>query len=391
MTDKHLHSLVATGRATLDEMARLGADAVAAIKTSRDIQQIRVKAAEPIAKNEEARTISYLVSDETPDRMGDVIRVRGWDLANYKRNPVVLWGHNANMPPIGRSGNVRRRYGPARLTSDIEFAPKEAYEFADTIYQLANRGFLKATSVGFMPTATEDVDDNKRKKLGMGPYGQLYVGAELMEISVVAVPANPSALEEGVKQLVGEGILSKSMVPRFLESYPATADQAVANIRKRIRSFIDMGALTRTASTMTELTDEAPEPEVTPTENHPAAEQSVEGVTTEQAVEPAEVAPEVETKTPDGVSTKLVSALSVLIEQQAEQTRATRQLVDGLTDLVKSLHQTRSEARGGSSEPEAAPSEAARAGEDVDEETVNSMFRGFAESWIRRNHYNPNA
>ena len=91
------------------------------------------------------------------------------------------------------------------------------------------------------------------------------------------------------------------------------------------------------------------------------------------------------------VGHRVRARLSVLIEQQAEQTRATRQLVDGLTDLVKSLHQTRSEARGGSSEPEAAPSEAAREVEDVDEETVNAMFRGFAESWIRRNHYNPNA
>ena len=43
-------------------------------------------------------------------------------------------------------------------------SPKEAFEFADTIYQLATRGFIRATSVGFIPTATEEVDEKKREK-----------------------------------------------------------------------------------------------------------------------------------------------------------------------------------------------------------------------------------
>jgi len=247
-TTEDLAALVAAGRATTAEMATLGAARVASIKTNRDIPQFRVRASEPIAVNAESRTISYLVSDETPDRMGDIIRVKGWDLTNYKRNPVILWAHDGkSVPPIGRARNVRRRYGPPRLTADIEFAPADAHEFAETIYQLASRGFIRATSVGFLPVETEDADEKKRDALGVGPYGQIFASSELMEISVVAVPANPSALQDGVKALTAEGCFDSDSAVRFFDKYPPSHTQALQKIRAACRSFVDFGALTKGA------------------------------------------------------------------------------------------------------------------------------------------------
>jgi HK97 family phage prohead protease len=244
MFDAKIAEKVAAGTASLQEMDSLGAPLVAQIKTCGDIPQYRCKAAEPISVNEDRRTISYLVSDETPDRMGDVIRVKGWDLSNYKANPVILWAHDGkNVPPIGRGHNVRRRFGPNRLTADIEFAPSEAHEFAETIYQLAKRGFIKATSVGFMPKGVEQVDEEQRAALGIGPYGQVFSESELMEISVVSVPANPSALEMGVKSLMSEGMLERRLADRFFDVYPANAEEAQRKIREACRSFVDFGAI----------------------------------------------------------------------------------------------------------------------------------------------------
>lgn len=516
MNQNSLAALVASGRASLEDMERLGASAVQEIKTAPDLLQLRVKAADPYRVDEEARSISYVVSDETPDRMGDVIRVKGWNIENYRKNPVVLWSHDGNVPPIGRATNVRRRYGPSRLTADIEFAPKEAYEFADTVFQLASRGFLKATSVGFMPTQTEEVDEKKRAKLGMGPYGQLYTGAELMEISVVSVPANPSALEEGTKQLCTEGLLNTKGMERFLQQYPSSAADVAARVRAKIRSFIDFGAhrsafekaepgslkvgdfvrwqssggtargkITRIAQdgeidvpdssfTITGTPDDpaaliqvyrdgdpteryaghkfsaltktekpaatSAEPEV---EKSPAcrlAEESEadcverkvpelidEGMEQEQAVAVASSLCETscEEKAQELVATKhvwaveetedtivvtygkkdampeegerdfepeeksteagIVSAMASLIEQQAEQTRATRQLVDGLTDLTKALHSgLRDGSEGGSAiEPEAQEPDVAQIEQRL-VEAVNDELRGFARSFKAR-------
>jgi hypothetical protein len=38
-------------------------------------------------------TLDYVMSDGTVDRYGDVIDPNGWDLGEFRCNPVLLWGH----------------------------------------------------------------------------------------------------------------------------------------------------------------------------------------------------------------------------------------------------------------------------------------------------------
>ena len=376
-TQNELAALVASGCASVDQMADLGSERVALVKTNPEVIQLRAKAQKPISINDENRTISYLVSDETVDRMGDIIRVKGWNLASYRQNPVVLWGHEGkSVPPIGKANNVRRRYGPARLTADIEFAPKEAFEFADTIYQLAVRGFVRATSVGFLPTASEEVDEKKREKLGLGPFGQLYTGAELMEISVVAVPANPSALQDGVKALSLEGLMDDGTAARFFDTYPASEDLALRRVRAACRSFVDFGA--GAARAVVDLGEDPGSPDIAG-----AAEAATEPEQAKEAKggESLDAAQEVCGEIEHDSEVRLVAAMASLIEQQAEQTMATRQLVDGLTDLTRTLQRTAcGGANGGSvSEPDAEVPEAAERSAEKIDELVNSALRGFAE------------
>src|SRR3982074_2078635 len=47
-----------------------------------------------------SRTFTFTISSATVDRMGDSIAVDGWRLDNFKRNPVVLWGHDGSMLPV---------------------------------------------------------------------------------------------------------------------------------------------------------------------------------------------------------------------------------------------------------------------------------------------------
>ena len=133
--------------------------------------------------------------------MGDTIDAAGWDISDFERNPVALWAQDSSQPPIGGARNVLVEGD--RLLGDIEFAPPETYEFADTIYRLVLGKFLRAVSVGFMPTKHVFVENQPDR-----PWGIDFLEQSLLEISVCPVPANPNALQEAR----AKGIDTRSLI-----------------------------------------------------------------------------------------------------------------------------------------------------------------------------------
>lgn len=142
----------------------------------------------------EERVLRFIGSDETPDRDGDVISVNGWDLKNYSKNPVFLWAHDASIPPVGKANSVTTENG--KLMFDIEFPEKGIYPLADLVYNLYKGGFLNATSVGFIGTEVERREDDAVKDLPEWKRGVKFNAQELLELSAVPVPSNPSALQQ---------------------------------------------------------------------------------------------------------------------------------------------------------------------------------------------------
>ena len=132
------------------------------------------------------RTFRFCFSDGNVDRIGDTINPAGWDLHDFEKNPVALWAHDSSSPPIGRAKNLMVEND--RLMGDIEFAPADIYPFAETIYRMVAGGWLNAVSVGFLPTDYDWADDEDRE------WGIDFLRQQLLEISVVPVPALPSAL-----------------------------------------------------------------------------------------------------------------------------------------------------------------------------------------------------
>ena len=121
-------------------------------------------------------------SSEVLDRAGDIIRQDGWDLKNFMKNRVVLWGHNVRQdrPPIGKAVKVwldGKTYKTKKLMFDIQFDLKD--DFAAEIYRKVLDGFVNTVSVGFIPLERED---------------NVYTKNELLELSFVPVPANPEAV-----------------------------------------------------------------------------------------------------------------------------------------------------------------------------------------------------
>lgn len=133
------------------------------------------------------RTISFVVSTAAKDRDGDMVDPKGWKLDKYRGNPVVLWAHRADQPPVGKALTIGIE-GNA-LKSTAQFATREEYAFADTVFQLYAGGYLNAVSAGFMPTDAEVVEDAET-----GAFGFEFKEQELWEFSAVPVPSNPEAL-----------------------------------------------------------------------------------------------------------------------------------------------------------------------------------------------------
>lgn len=146
----------------------------------------------------DGRVVRFLFSDGSVDRAGDRIDPQGWETAAYKKNPVVLWAHDSFAPPIGRTINL---FVDARgLVGDVEFAEPEVYPFADQIFRLVGAGFIKAGSVGFLPIEYSFSKDKGRE------FGIDFRSQELLEFSVVPVPANANALVEAqAKRVISAG------------------------------------------------------------------------------------------------------------------------------------------------------------------------------------------
>jgi hypothetical protein len=43
------------------------------------------------------------ITEETPDRLGDVVIAAGMDDSHYQLNPIVTLNHAYDQPPVGRS------------------------------------------------------------------------------------------------------------------------------------------------------------------------------------------------------------------------------------------------------------------------------------------------
>jgi HK97 family phage prohead protease len=156
-----------------------------------------------VARAVDDRTYRFTLSDGLPDRMNDVIDPHGWDTTGFKANPTVLWAHLSNEPPVGRMPRIF--VANEKLVGDVQFPPEGVYPFADTIHRLVEEGFIRSCSVGFRPLEWEFSEDRRG---GIDFHRQ-----ELLELSLVPVPANAHALIEAKSLAVRGAALAERWAP----------------------------------------------------------------------------------------------------------------------------------------------------------------------------------
>lgn len=143
--------------------------------------------------------MDFVLSDATVDRYGDIVDPKGWDLSTFKTNPIALFGHSSSFP-IGKWENVRVEGG--KLIGRLVLAARGTSARIDELIGLLEQGILRAVSVGFMPVEWEAVDPKD-------PYGgSKYTKQQLLECSLVSIPANPAALAKAKSLGVSDEIMS---------------------------------------------------------------------------------------------------------------------------------------------------------------------------------------
>lgn len=140
---------------------------------------------ERLAKNDNTRTVDFVFSSNKQDRMGDIVE-QNWNLAHFKRNPIILFNHNPNLP-IAKCSKVGITDG--KLCGTVEFPVKGLNALSDQVYDLIQAGILNAGSVGFISTEREVMRDKDGMWIGM-----TFKKPQLLEFSVVSIPANSDAL-----------------------------------------------------------------------------------------------------------------------------------------------------------------------------------------------------
>jgi HK97 family phage prohead protease len=130
------------------------------------------------------------ISTGSLDRDRDRVIPSGADIDAYMKNPVVQWGHNYRDPWATIGTTERLEIDANGITA--EFVLREAANESDPMHvvrALWNQGLIRTASIGFNPKRETRNDQG----------GFDFTEWELLEWSLVPIPANQEALRLAVK------------------------------------------------------------------------------------------------------------------------------------------------------------------------------------------------
>jgi len=169
---------IAWSSADMQRLARHFGGAAPPAKAANVSHSFAVLKGEP-----DGSSYRWVISTSSVDRMGDTVAVNGWDLTQFRKNPVVLFAHNSGVLPIGKATSVSVMNN--KLVAKMQFALTAD---AGGVRELVDQGFLRAASVGFRPLKWSFAKSTDR------PAGIDFHEQELLEFSIVPVPANGDCL-----------------------------------------------------------------------------------------------------------------------------------------------------------------------------------------------------
>lgn len=161
----------------------------------------------------------FIMSASSPDRVNDTIEPDAYKGAARKSKLIALWQHKADQP-IGFWSNLKAEGD--RLVGHLKIS---STNLGEMIKQLIADGVPLGASIGFRGTG----EPNKKG-------GIHFKTIELMECSVVSIPAHPRAMQIAKSFDMQEFVEDRQSVPD--EEKPASGPELTAEIVGRAKAAI---------------------------------------------------------------------------------------------------------------------------------------------------------
>lgn len=150
--------------------------------------------------NRDQRTVDIVASDFSLDSYNTRIDPAGWDLEQFKKNPVICLQHDSySRLPIAQALPETVRVENGKLVMTVKFPEQGASDDADESFSLIAAGVLRGVSVGFDPTESEDKSEQISD--GNSITVRIFRKQRLMEVSFVTIPSNDNGLVVRAREL----------------------------------------------------------------------------------------------------------------------------------------------------------------------------------------------
>lgn len=232
--------------------------------------------AETKVQDAKTGTIEYIVSDESVDRQGDIVRLKGWRFDQMPKNAPLIDSHRYGSLEHQLGKVLDARLDNGRLVETAQWAVDVlANRLAQLGFAMTQAGYLKGCSPGFFPVKVltqmnpEDWPGSWERaqvayagtRVGKGLWEQqqrelgdkisgaqtIYLEQQQHELSVCILGANANATVKSLAQAHKAGVLSEADL-EFLsieyarrETADSTVDPAgVEKARQRARTVFWM-------------------------------------------------------------------------------------------------------------------------------------------------------
>lgn len=179
----------------------------------------------PVVKvlDEKQGLVEYVASDESIDSYGEIVRANGVDFSRFQKNAPFVDSHNYESIGCCLGNVVDYAVKNDTVVETVKWAigVSSNETLADWGFAMTKAGFLKAVSIGFLPTKYVTKWDNNPsawveacEDVEMTPGANvscIYLAWQQLELSACCIGANGNAVAKAYKA----GILSDAALEKI--------------------------------------------------------------------------------------------------------------------------------------------------------------------------------
>jgi hypothetical protein len=103
--------------------------------------------------DQDAGIVDFIASDESIDSYGEIVRVKGWRFNRFQKNAPFVDSHNYRTVENLLGKVIDWKVSKGQLIERVQYAIEDPeHKLAQIAWKLTLNGYLKAVSVGFIPT-----------------------------------------------------------------------------------------------------------------------------------------------------------------------------------------------------------------------------------------------